>query len=95
MDPVTIVFTASQPHDDANYSFALIKGANGVASESGPVAPPPAPFTIPLETLMGSCRVAGCSADLYVAATAINGWDRQSQYDRSAQVAFAVAPAGS
>ena len=47
---------------------------------------------MPLNSLLGSCIVAGCAADLYVAATAINGWDRQSQYDRSAEEALALAP---
>ena len=61
-------------------------------SVSGNV-PGPGSDTIPLNTLMGKCKVAGCAASLYVAATAINGWDRQSEYDRSAQEAFAVAPA--
>jgi hypothetical protein len=37
------------------------------------------------------CAIAGFVAGLYVAATAINGWDRRSQYDRSAQTAFAMA----
>ena len=47
---------------------------------------------MPLNSLLGSCIVAGCAADLYVAVTAISGWDRQSQYDRSAEEALALAP---
>lgn len=89
-DPVTIAYTASQPHDHATYSFTLIKGVNVMQSVSGNV-PGPGSDTIPLNALMGKCIVAGCAASLYVAATAINGWDRQSEYDRSAQEAFAVA----
>jgi hypothetical protein len=91
-DPVTIAYTAAQPHNHATYSFTLIKGINVMQSVSGAV-PGPGSDTIPLNTLMGKCKVAGCAASLYVAATAINGWDRQSEYDRSAQEAFAVAPA--
>jgi hypothetical protein len=61
---------------------------NVIQEVSGNV-PSPASFTMPLNSLLGSCIVAGCAADLYVAATAINGWDRQSQYDRSAEEALA------
>jgi hypothetical protein len=93
--PVNIAYTATQPHNHATFSFAVIKGAavNGpVAQQSGNV-PGPGADVIPFATLMGGCTVAGCAASLYVAAAAINGWDRQSQYDRSALEAFAVAPA--
>lgn len=92
--PVTIAYTASQPHDHATYSLEVWKGLLGttaVYGASGNV-PSPATFTVPLNTLLGTCIVAGCAADLYVAASAINGWDRQSQYDASAQEAFALAP---
>jgi hypothetical protein len=91
-DKVTIPYTASQPHNHATYEFQLWKGVNQIDTVTGTV-PSPANFTIPLETLMGQCRVAGCAADLYVYATAINGWDRQSQYDRSTEEAFALASA--
>ncbi len=95
--PVTIAYTASQPNNHATYSFAVWKGVNVIQSVSGNV-PSTAPYTIPLNTLLANprplapCVVAGCAADLYVAATAINGWDRQSQYDASAEEAFALAP---
>lgn len=92
--PVTIAYTASQPHNHATYSLEVWKGLLGttaVYGASGNV-PSPATFTVPLNTLLGTCTVAGCAADLYVAASAINGWDRQSQYDASAQEAFALAP---
>jgi hypothetical protein len=88
---VTIPYTASQPKEHATYTFELWKGVNLIQTVSGNV-PSPATYTISLSVLMGSCIVAGCAVDLYVAATAINGWDRQSQYDRSAEEAFALAP---
>ena len=91
-DPVSINYVASQPHNHATWSFALIKGVNVIQTAGGPV-PSPGVDTMPLNALMGACKVAGCAAELYVAATAINGWDRQSQYDRSASEAFALAPA--
>lgn len=88
---VTIPYTASQPHNHATYTFQLWKGVNMIQEVAGNV-PSTGPFAISLSTLMGTCIVAGCAADLYVAATAINGWDRQGQYDRSAEEAFALAP---
>jgi hypothetical protein len=92
--PVTIAYTASQPNNHATFSLEVWKGvmgANTVYSADGNV-PSPATFTVPLNQLLGSCIVAGCAADLYVAASAINGWDRQSQYDAWSQEAFALAP---
>jgi DNA-binding beta-propeller fold protein YncE len=91
-DPVTIAYTAAQPHNHGTYSFELIKGVNVMQAVSGSV-PGPGSDTMPLNALMGACKVAGCAVELYVAATAINGWDRQGQYDRSASEAFALAPA--
>jgi len=92
-DLVSIAYTATQPHNHGTYSFAVIKGAGiggPMLQQSGNV-PGPGTGSIALNTLMGTCTVAGCAASLYVAASAINGWDRQSQYDRSALEAFAVA----
>jgi hypothetical protein len=91
-DPVTIDYVASQPHNHATWSFELIKGVNVIQAASGSV-PAPGVDTMALNALMGACKVAGCAVELYVAATAINGWDRQSEYDRSASEAFALAPA--
>lgn len=92
---VTIPYTASQPHNHATYSLQAWKGlltpTTTVYGASGNV-PSPATFTVPLNQLLGTCTIAGCAADLYVAATAINGRDRQSEYDASAQEAFALAP---
>ena len=90
-DLVTINYVAAQPHNHATWSFDLIKGVNVIQASSG-VVPAPGVDTMALDNLMGTCTVAGCAVQLYVAATAINGWDRQSQYDRSAAEAFAVAP---
>jgi hypothetical protein len=92
--PVAIPYTASQPHNHATYSLQVWKGLqslNTTYTASGNV-PSPASFTVPLNTLLGTCVIAGCAAELYVAATAINGWDRQSEYDASAAEAFALAP---
>jgi hypothetical protein len=37
-------------------------------------------------------NIAAFAADVYVAASANNGWGRQSQYDAQALIAFVLAP---
>jgi hypothetical protein len=96
-DPVTMAFTASHPNNFATFSFSLIKGVNSVAlpaspPTSGPVSSAVSPFTAANQDLLGKCTVAGFAEYLYVAATATNGWGRQSQLDASAAVAFVLAP---
>jgi hypothetical protein len=96
-DPVTMAFTASHPNGFATFSFSLIKGVNSVAlpaspPTSGPVSAAVSPITATIQDLMGKCDVAGFAEYVYVAATATNGWSRQSQYDASAAVAFVLAP---
>jgi hypothetical protein len=59
---------------------------------SGPVGAAVSPITATIQDLMGKCDVAGFAEYVYVAATANNGWSRQSQYDASAAVAFVLAP---
>lgn len=94
---VTMAFTASQPNNHATYSFSLLRGVTpvGLVSQSGavntvvsPISPAPAAYQ-----LLGTCPIAGFAESVYVAATAIDGWSRQSQYDASAQIAFVLAPA--
>lgn len=96
-DLVTMPFTASHPNGFATFSFELIKGVNAVAlpavpPTSGPVSAAISPITDSVTGLMGSCDVAGFAELVYVAATANNGWGRQSQYDASAAIAFVLAP---
>jgi hypothetical protein len=92
---VTLAFTASQPHNFATYSFQIQRGvgippAPFPAPQNGPV---PAAVTLSptVAQLIGPCTIAGYAEYLYVAATAINGEGRQSQYDASASLAFVLA----
>ena len=93
---VNMAFTASHPNGFATFSFSLIKGVNpvtlpAVPPTSGPVASAVSPFHDSVSNLLGACPVAGFAEYLYVAATANNGWSRQSQYNASAAVAFVLA----
>lgn len=89
--PVEMALTATHPANFATYSFQVIKGVNGIISAGGPV-PAASPVTSPAATLLGTCTIAAFAEYLYVAASATNGWSRQSQYDASAAVAFVLAP---
>ena len=96
-DLVTMPFTVGHPNGFATFSFSLIKGVNSVPlpaspPTSGPVSTAVSPITDSIQDLMGKCDVAGFGEYVYVAASATNGWGRQSQYDASAAVAFVLAP---
>jgi len=95
-DTVTMGLTASQPKNDATFSLSLIRGVTGVAlpaapPTSGPVSAVSSPITDTVGNLLGGCPIAGFALYLYVAATANNGWSRQSQYDASAAEAFVLS----
>jgi hypothetical protein len=47
---------------------------------------------LPGGCVVGGCPVAGFSENLYVWASATDGWSRQSQYDASFVRAFVLAP---
>ncbi len=92
---VDLHYTAYHPMAFANYSFSIIKGANGLASEGGPLVPNPFDhhYTNSVANMLGTCPTVAAFAEyLYVATTVINGVGRQSQYDASAAVAFCLAP---
>ena len=87
-DKVKITYVASHPLLLANYFFSIVKGANTIYTTSGPVACAPFVYEDTVANLLGTCQSAAFAAQLYVAATAINGISRQSQYDASRTVAF-------
>lgn len=96
--PVIMPFTANQPNGFATFSFSLTKGVNPVTlpplPEGGPVssAPGDSPVEESVADLLGTCTIAAFAEEVYVAASANNGWGRQSQYDASALIAFVLAP---
>ncbi len=91
-DFVQIAYVASHPTLMADYSFGIIKGPNGVYSTSGPVAASAFTYKDTVAKLLGTCPSAAFAVQLYVAARAINGFSRQSQYDASRTIAFALTP---
>ncbi|HEX9077673.1 MAG TPA: hypothetical protein VF932_17945, partial [Anaerolineae bacterium] len=92
-------FTASHPNNFATFSFVVVKGVNTVTLPPLPIsgnpvsaAPGLSPVTEPVDKLLGTCNIAAFAEEVYVAATANNGWGRQSQYDAEALTAFVLAP---
>jgi hypothetical protein len=95
---VSMGLTASHPNNFATFSFSLIRGHNNPPAPvisgptSGPVSIAPAAITGTVAGLLGTCSGMAAFAEwLYVAATANNGWSRQSQYDASDEEAFTLA----
>lgn len=91
---VTLSFSASQPHGFASYSFTTERGVNALPapwSQSGPVGGGTITLSPTVAQLLGTCTVAGFAEYLYVAASAIDGEARQSQYDDSRSLAFVLA----
>jgi hypothetical protein len=89
---VAIDYVATHPHDFLDWSLTVSRGLHGVvASTSGHVSSAnPDHFNNAASVLVGACAQAAFAVNLYCAARATNGYDRQSQYDRSATIAFAL-----
>jgi hypothetical protein len=94
-EDVAISFHATHPNDYLNWSLGVNLGFQGnVASEGGSSSSPPAAEN-PLvrdasELLKENCTNGAFAVNLYTQATATDGYARQSQYDHSASVAFAL-----
>ena len=91
-DRLTIDYTATQPGNFGDWGFSLTKASMVVASVSGPLSAPPAPFDEPVAVALGGCTVAAYAVVVSATAGATTGWGRCSQYDASAVAAFALAP---
>ena len=98
---VTMPFDAVQRNRFATSSLTVVRGAGpgAVVSASGTASasiatPPPVP-SASVDTLLGTCNIAGFSENLYIWHMATDGWSRQSDLDSSAVRAFVLAPTGS
>ena len=97
---VSMPFTAVHPNGFANYTFRVFRGAGELGAPALPTLPasgqaaPPGTFlnTQTVAALLGDCTIAGFSENLYVAATATDGWGRLSGYDAGDVRAFVLAP---
>lgn len=89
---VTIDYIATQPGNFLDWNLTVSRGTHGVvASTSGNTSSAvPSQFNNAASVLVGDCLQAAFAVNLYAAARATNGYGRQSQYDRSATIAFAL-----
>ena len=90
-DQLTIAYTATQPGGHGTWAFYVTKSAAPLYQAQGAV-PAPGIFQEPVAAVLGPCTVAAYAAEVGAFATAVTGWWRCSQYDRSALEAFALAP---
>lgn len=92
-DSVLMAFQASHPNQFATYDFNVYRGhANGVGSDSGPVGAGSHSISRTTAQLLGTCTTAAFSENLWVRATATDGWRTLTEYDRGDVFAFMLDP---
>ena len=94
-DQVTVDYTATQPNNHLDWSLTITKGTEGNVGIPSPLTGntstlDPAGFQNKASVLLGTCAQAAFAVNLSAAARATNGYGRQSQYDSSATMAFAL-----
>jgi hypothetical protein len=95
-DILSIRYIASHPNLQATYAWRVGRAGKGTVpgvpecSVDGPVKLTPFMFQKDVGSLLGTCQSAAFYAYVYVYARAINGIGRQSQYDASTTIAFAL-----
>jgi hypothetical protein len=102
-DPVDIYYVASHPNNYLDWSLSValgikgqvagIAGVPGVTDTSAGAPVPPGPaadFENSAASLLGTCTQGAFAVNLYCAARAVDGYSRQSQYDSSATIGFAL-----
>jgi hypothetical protein len=91
-DVVTIDYVATHPNNFIWWNLGVTRGSHGqVAATSGQVnSLNPDHFNNSASALVGNCVQAAFAVNLDTHARATDGYSRQSQYDRSATIAFAL-----
>jgi len=99
-DNVELDYVAWHPNNFLDWDLTISRGISGVVA-SIPPSPPatntssgspglPAAFNNSAGALLGPCVQAAFAVNLYCAARATDGYGRQSEYDSSATIAFAL-----
>ncbi len=91
-DNVAIQYVATQPENFIYWTLSVVRGLQGQAAATGGQvnSANPDQFSNPASTLVDKCVNAAFAVNLNTHARATSGYDRQSQYDRSATIAFAL-----
>ena len=99
-DNVEIDYVAYQPGNFIDWSLTVSRGISGVVAEIVPPTPvtrtsagspgAPVPFNNSASALLGPCPQAAFAVNLYCSARITSGYGRQSQYDSSQTIAFAL-----
>jgi len=92
---LSMPFNATHPNGFATYDFRVVRGAsNTMVAVSGAdaVGAHDHTDTESVSYMRGNCSIAAFSENLYVAATATDGWSRLSGYDASDVKAFLLEP---
>jgi hypothetical protein len=99
-DNVEIDYVAFQPGNFIDWSLTVSRGISGVVAEIVPPAPAtgtsagspgsPVPYNNSASALLGPCPQAAFAVNLYCWARITDGYSRQSQYDSSQTIAFAL-----
>jgi len=97
---VDLSYVAFHPNNFLDWDLTISRGISGVVASIPPSPPPtntssgslgsPAHFLNPAGTLLGSCPQAAFAVNLNCRARAQDGYGRQTQYDSSATIAFAL-----
>lgn len=99
-DQVSVLYTATEPKDFLTWGLSITRGTAGVvasasAAHSSPPFSLPAPSTAgaynnPASTLLGHCTSAAFAVNLNTYTKSTDGYSWQTQYNRSATMAFAL-----
>ena len=91
-DNVSIDYIATQPNNFLSWRLSVLRGfTGGVVSISGEVnSGTPSQLIRQAGVLLGTCDQAAFAVNLNTYARITNGYGRQSQYDRSDSIAFAL-----
>ena len=99
-DNVDLSYVAFHPNNYLDWDLSISRGLSGVVASIPPSPPPtntssgtpgvPAHFVNTAGSLLGTCTQAAFAVNLYCAARATSGYGRQSQYDSSSTIAFAL-----
>ncbi|HXT64866.1 MAG TPA: hypothetical protein VN696_17625 [Pyrinomonadaceae bacterium] len=89
-DNVGIDYVATHPNNFIDWGLSVSRGFSGVVASASGDTSSTSTLTRNASVLLGSCTQAAFAVNLNTYARITNGYGRQSQYDRSDTIAFAL-----